>query len=169
MTIEAENTWGNIFALQGGRGHKKPPESFNSWIQALMNPPGDTNLEDFNPFTTDMRPGITLRWRVFQQDVRELTKMAPRLPYSLVVLDPPYGFGKESWDSEAFTREGINQLISSFRFIDIRAIKNSADFIMNFVIFCSDQQLSFFLEEIQTLGYPCDRYVWCKPYTTTTS
>ena len=121
-----------------------------------------TNNDDFTTFQTKLRPEIQNVFRIYHRDVKEINRFLPKLRYTLAVLDPPYGYGKEPWDQEGWKGEQLHQIIQCLVLADAREPR-SKDFYMTLVVFCSEFQLSYFLEEARNLGYPADHMVWTKP------
>lgn len=167
-TKEEIEQWIKPFQAEGNK-KVDVPSSFQDWVKMIMNPPKEGDLNELHVFQTDLFPTIKNYWRAFNCNVLKIPNLIPHVPYALAILDPPYGLGDQHWDKQAFTRENLQTIITNFRYTDPRWQTSQSDFFVTLVVFCSDKQLSPFIEEAEGLGYPCDKMVWCKDFSATTS
>ena len=152
--------WIKDFKLLGTRNKDAVPGGFVSWIKDIVLAPPPSNINFLNKFETKMNKGKNIFWQTYEANVTALPSSIPTKPYSLVVIDPPYGLNIDTWDQAAFSRPELASIFNSFQFIDSRF--GQPNFILTLIIFCSHEQLGEFIAEIKAQGYPYDVMVWCK-------
>lgn len=153
------------FKKLGKKRTAYPPE-FENWVARVIERPAPENVDQLQRFKMELLKQ-ELYYCCYSVDCTKLPKEIPTLNYKLVILDPPYGLGKEVWDQKAFTREDLANVFGAFRFIHTQYAHSNL-FVVTMVIFCSHEQLSHFIDEVVAQKFKYDVMVWTKPYTTPT-
>ena len=122
-----------------------------------------------------------LKYAVCQVDVTNLPHKIPSVPFTLAIMDVPYGLKKEEWDQEvisffpllfssrvfnnsspqAFSPEQLKSTISGLRYVHEKRGTSDCAFVL--VVFCSFRQLSYFMVALEEEGISFDIGEWKRP------
>ena len=184
-TVENEELWYKEFAFQArkedrkaepkeGKKAKSKEESkensdqFKSWVYSMTHPRDTKDLQDMNRFPDPDDAQNYFEWKFSAGDVIAVSTCVPPLPYTLAIMDPPYGIlckdddnGPE-WDKEPFSPNQLGMVLAALPIANSNYLAQK-DWYMTVIVFCSSQQLSPFIGMVEDMGYHHDEMVWTKP------